>query len=69
MYLQFAATGITQQSNYDTYLSAFELNVRLAAGAPYISVLNALELGGPSCTPDPTVQVWPYPKTNRSSLG
>ena len=69
MNLQFAATGITQQSNYDTYLSAFELNVRLAAGAPYVSVLNALELGGPSCTPDPTVQVWPCAKTNRSSLG
>ena len=53
---KFADRGITAQSNFDSYFAAFELNVRLALGTPYLPVLRALAVQAPYCTPDPNVQ-------------
>ena len=53
---KFADRGITSQSNFDSYYAAFELNLRLALGTPYLPVLRALEVQAPYCTPDASVQ-------------
>ena len=54
--LKFSTRGITSQSNFDTYFAAFELNMRLALGSPYIPVLRAIQQSWPACTRDPSVQ-------------
>lgn len=54
--VKFSTRGITSQSNFDTYFAAFELNMRLALGSPYIPVLRAIQQSWPACTGDPAVQ-------------